>query len=87
MKEILAVEFWQFTKGFWYCRPKILLAKLDHYGTRGVFNDWFKSFLFSCNQFVSMNGYDSGPTAINCGVPQVSLLGSLLILLDIIDLN
>ena len=46
-----------------------LLAKLDHYAIRGVSNDWFKSYLSNCNQYVSMNGYDSGLAAISCGVP------------------
>ena len=46
---------------------QILLGKLDHYGIRGVSNNWFKSYLSNCNQFISINGYDS---AINCGVPQ-----------------
>ena len=66
---------------------QILLAKLDHYGIRGVSNDWFKSYLSNCYQFVSINGYDSGLAAINCGVPQGSVLGPLLFLLCVYDLN
>ena len=34
---------------------QILLAKLNHYGIRGVSDDWFKSYLSNCNQYVSMN--------------------------------
>ena len=60
-----------------------LLAKLNHYGIRGVSNDWFKSYLSNRNQYVSINEYESGLTAINCGVPQGSALGPLLFLLYI----
>ena len=66
---------------------QILLAKLNHYGIRGVSNDWFKSYLSNRNQYVSINGYESALAALNCGVTQVSVLGSLLFLLYINALN
>ena len=65
---------------------QILLAKLSHYGIRGVSNDWFKSYLSNRSQYVSINGYDSGLAAINCGVPEESVLG-LLLFLYVNDLN
>ena len=54
---------------------QILLAKLNHYGIHGVSNDWVKSYLSNHNQYVSINGFDSGLTTINCGVPKGSVPG------------
>ena len=64
-----------------------MLAKLNHYGICGVSNDWFKFCLSNRNQYVSINGYESGLAALNCGIPQGSVLRPLLFLVYINDLN
>ena len=50
---------------------QILLAKVNHYGIHGVSNDGFKLYR---NRYVSINRYESGIAAINCGVPQGCVL-------------
>ena len=79
--------FLDLQKAFDSVDHQILLAKLNHYGIRGVSNDWFKYYLPNRNQYVSINGFDFGLAAINCDVPQGSILGLVLFLLNINDLN
>ena len=78
--------FLDLQKAFDTVDHQILLSKLDYYGIQGISNNWFKSYLSNCKQFVSLNGYDSELVEINRGVPQGSVLGPLL-LLYINDLN
>ena len=90
LKLLSMFNMWNFVdlqKAFDTVDHQILLAKLNHYGIRGVSNDWFKSYLSNRHQYVSINGYESGLAAINSDVPQGSVLGSLLFLLYINDLN
>ena len=70
-------------KAFDTINHDILLQKLDYCGFRGIINEWFSSYLRQRNQVTIIESQTSDSSSIDCGVPQGSVLGPLLFLLNI----
>ena len=79
--------FLDLEKAFDTVNHKILIKKLDYYGIRGEYNNWLDSYLTNRKQFVTLGDSTSSQENITCGVPQGSVLGPLLFLIYINDMN
>ena len=66
---------------------KFFLHKLSYYGIRGKALEWFRSYLTNRSQFVSINNNNSSSLPITCGMPQGSLLGPLLFITYVNDIQ
>ncbi len=84
---IYLLMFLDFKKAFDTVNHDRLIDKLSWYGIRGIAQLWFKNFLLERMQKTVFNSAESSSRLVECGVPQGSILGPLLYIIYVNDMQ
>ena len=79
--------FLDLSKTFYTVNHNILLEKLKAYGVQSKNLKCFRSYLSNRKQFILYNNFKTEVKIVQCGVPQGSILGSLLFIIFVKDLS
>ena len=79
--------FLDFQKAFDTVNHRILLSELEYYGIRDILHDLIKSYLTNKTYYTHINGVDSNTLTSTHGIPQGSVLGSLLFVIYVSDMS
>ena len=81
------VIYLDYAKAFDKVDHQLLLKKLQHFGIGGKVYDWIKDFILRRSQIVVVDGHYSQPAPVLSGVPQGTVLGPILFLLYVNEIE